>query len=93
MTVVLSAEPYNFNCRAVGIDEGHALIPVDDVLLHWADEIVCAEYRHKDYIVGCLQLLGIKTKVINLNLPDEYDYRDPQLMRIIAERYDSDKSL
>lgn len=45
---VLSNPPYNFNTRAAGIDVGHALIPVDDVLIEWADEIVCMdEYQQK----------------------------------------------
>ena len=89
MAVVLSAPPYNFNCRAVGVDADHALIPIDDVLLHWADEVVCADTYQRDMVEAKLLELKIETKVRSLNLPDEYDYRDPQLMEIIAERYDA----
>lgn len=39
--VVLSSEPYNFNTRAAGLVREFALVPVDKVLLFWADEIVC----------------------------------------------------
>ncbi len=43
--VVLSKEPYNFNTRAAGCVPDYALIKVDAVLIHWADEIVCMEWR------------------------------------------------
>lgn len=80
--VVLAQEPFNFNTRAVGIDTGFAIIPIDEVLIEWADEIVCMdEYQGK--------VLREKTSkpVLVLNIGDSYEYRDPELMRRIAERY------
>ena len=38
---VLSQEPYNYNTRAAGLTKEFALIPVDEVLLNWAQEVVC----------------------------------------------------
>lgn len=38
---VLSQEPYNYNTRAAGLIKEFALVPVDEVLIRWADEIVC----------------------------------------------------
>ena len=78
---VLSNEPYSFNTRAAGIDVGHALIPVDDVLIEWADEIVCMdEYQHK--------ILKEKTDkpVHNLRVGDSFEYRDKGLITIIKMR-------
>jgi predicted protein tyrosine phosphatase len=75
---VLSNEPYNFNTRAAGIDVGHALIPVDDVLLEWADEVVCMdEYQQK--------VLKERTNkpVHNLGIGDNFEYRDKGLVKII----------
>lgn len=83
MAVVLSQEPYNFNTRAAGITEEYALIPVDDVLLHWADEIVVAE----DYMLDELTPL-VDKPIFSLQLPDIYEYRNPELMALIKERYD-----
>lgn len=80
---VLSNEPYNFNTRSVGIDTGHALIPLDDVLLEWADEIVCMdEYQQK-----VLQERTDKP-VINLKIGDNFAYRDKGLVKIIKMHYD-----
>jgi predicted protein tyrosine phosphatase len=80
---VLSNEPYNFNTRAVGIDVGHALIPLDDVLIKWADEIVCMdEYQEK--------VLRERTDkpVINLRIGDNFEYRDKALVFMIRKRYE-----
>ena len=89
---VLGQEPYNYNTRACGIDVGHALIPLDTVLLSWADEIVCMDADQEDRIRSLLQaevLGGLDKKVINLRVPDNYAYRDPELVRLIKEAYNS----
>lgn len=80
--VVLSQEPFNFNTRAAGLIEDFALIPVDDVLLAWADEVVCMTKEQET-------VLKTRTEkpVICLNIPDSFGYRDPQLMTLIKERY------
>ncbi len=83
--VVLSQEPYNYNTRAAGCVEEFALVPVDDVLLLWADEIVCMETRHEK----ALRAMGCTKKIIVLGIPDNFEYRDPYLMKLIAERYAS----
>jgi len=80
--VVLSQEPFNYNTRAVGLTEEYALIPVDDVLLHWADEVVCMEEWMKEGLVS----QDVK-HVICLDIPDKFAYRDPELMELIAKRY------
>lgn len=87
--LVLSQEPFNHNTRAAGIEETYALVVVDEVLVRWADEIVCMTREHRDKLVerfagkgavgrGAIKVLGIA---------DDYDYRDPELMRLIATRY------
>jgi predicted protein tyrosine phosphatase len=83
MAVVLSQEPYNFNTRAAGISQEYALIVVDDVLLHWADEIVVAEDWMKEELAP-----QVDKPVYSLQLPDIYEYRHPELMKLIKERYD-----
>mgnify|MGYP003425547833 CR=1 FL=1 len=89
MAVVLSQEPYNYNTRAAGLSKEYALIPVDDVLLHWADEIVCAESWMSQEIEEMLKALGMEHKdIIALDIPDKYEYRNPELMQLIREKYD-----
>ncbi len=80
---VLSNEPYNFNTRAVGIDEGHALIPLDDVHLEWADEILCMD-EYQEHVIR-----QRSTKPgFNLRIGDNFAYRDKGLITIIRMRCD-----
>ena len=89
IAVVLSQEPYNYNTRAAGLSEEYALILVDDVLLHWADEIVCAESWMSQEIEEMLKALSMEHKdIIALDIPDKYEYRNPELMQLIREKYD-----
>lgn len=81
--VVLSGRPFHYNTRAAGVDTEFALIPVDEVLLEWADEIVCMEDLH----LRQLKNLGCTKTIIVLDLEDCYNYRDPELMKLIAKRY------
>jgi predicted protein tyrosine phosphatase len=80
---VLSQEPYNYNTRAAGVTPEFALIPVDDVLVEWAEEIVCANL---DHFMEMTERYPDRT-IINLNIPDEYDYRQPELIELINKRY------
>jgi len=86
--VVLSQEPYNFNTRAAGISKEYALVEVDDVLLHWADEIVCMEQEQQAGLKARLLSQGIHTtEVICLDIEDSFSYRDPKLVNLIKENY------
>jgi len=87
MAHVLSAEPYNFNTRSAGTSD-FALIPVTDDLLMWADEIVCADSEHTTVINKMLQKLDIDKPLINLRIPDVYEYRNEGLIDLIKLRYD-----
>lgn len=83
--VVLSQEPYNYNTRAAGLVPEFALIPVDNVLLEWADEIVCMT----DDQAGELSIIVPDGKrIVSLDIEDNYGYRDPELIRLIKEKYE-----
>lgn len=79
---VLSNEPYNCNVRAAGAVEEYALIPVDEALIAWADEIVCAGEDHAKH---CATFnIGATNKPVHcLNIPDQFGFRDPKLVQII----------
>lgn len=85
--LVLSQEPFNFNTRAAGVEESYALVPVDGVLIAWADEIVCMTSQH--YSMLAARFSDFHTPITVLNIPDNYPYRDPDLMRLIADNYRS----
>lgn len=78
---VLSQAPYEFNTRAAGCNKEYALIYADDVLIHWADIIICADQDHADSLN-----LDDSKPVYVLNLPDSYSYRDNTLISIIQEK-------
>lgn len=86
---VLGQDPYGYNCRPAGYVQEYALVKVDDVLLTWADEVVCADLEHVYYVKDRLKDLGLDKPLVNLNLPDIYEYRDPELVKLIKERYDA----
>ena len=86
---VLSQEPYNYNTRAAGLTEEFALVPVDKVLLHWADEIVCMSEDQKSDLIDMLFNLQEEKPIISLNIPDMYGYRDPELVELIRTAYDA----
>lgn len=78
VALVLSMEPFNFNTRAAGLDKAFALVHVDDVLIEWADELVCMdEYQER------VLKAATKKPIHNLNIGDSYNYRDPALIAII----------
>lgn len=88
--LVLSQDPFNYNTRAVGISNEYALIPLESVHLHWADEIVTMEKRHAEQVRLALKNAGLSVyapPVYVLDIPDNYTYRDPELMKMIAGRY------
>ena len=88
--VVLSQEPYNYNTRTAGIEPDYALVPVDEVLIMWADEIVCVEPSVRERLWAKFDdaLVASGAKVVTLNIPDNFAYRDPKLMEIIRTQYE-----
>jgi predicted protein tyrosine phosphatase len=82
---VLSNEPYNFNTRAAGLAKEFALVPVDEVLLTWADEIVTMDAKQAEQIRS---MLVDETPIIVLGIPDNFRYRDETLISLIREAYD-----
>lgn len=80
--LLLADEPYNFNTRSAGVNANYALVLVNDILVHWADEIVCMEDGHQ-------QILKHMTNkpIICLNIPNCYKFRSPELFEAIRLKY------
>jgi len=78
------AQEFGYNTRAAGLETEFALIPVDDVLVAWADEIVCMEKWQAEE----LKLRFEPTvSVYALGIEDSYNYRDPLLIELIKKNY------
>jgi predicted protein tyrosine phosphatase len=85
---ILSADPYNFNTRSAGTAE-YALIPVTEDLLMWADEVVCADTEHALWVRDKMMEWMLDKPIIDLQIPDIYEYRNPELIQLIKDRYES----
>ena len=87
MAVVLSMPPYDYNTRSAGT-HSFALVPVTEDLLMWADEVVCADTEHALIIRDKLMEYQLDKPIVNLRIPDNYEYRNPELIMMIRRRYD-----
>lgn len=79
---ILSNAPFNFNTRAVGVEENFALIYVDEVHVHWANEIVVMDDMQKFHVEQIIAEHSLASKPIHvLSVEDDFGYRDPELVR------------
>lgn len=81
---ILSNEPFDFNTRACGADVDFALIPIDPVLVMWADEVVCMNKYQAEQVREFKQLGDKQVHV--LDVPDTFEFRDPELVKIITKK-------
>lgn len=82
----LSEQPFRFNTRAAGIVDSYALIRVDEVLLTWADLIVCMDKEHEEELLAKFPEYSTKPRV-QLGIPDSYQYRNPRLVELVQTRF------
>jgi len=90
---ILSSPPWSFNTRCAGTSDEYAIVPVTEALIVWADVIL---------VMDEIQQLRINTmqnklaeeyeafdykQVINLDIPDDFDYRNPKLVEIMTEKF------
>lgn len=80
---------YNYNVRNCGTYEDWALVPISEALILWADEIVFVNQENYDFVKFTLERLSCLEKCIILDIPDIYNFNDPELINICKEQYDS----
>jgi predicted protein tyrosine phosphatase len=81
---ILSNEPWGFNTRAVGSEREFALVPIDEVLIQWADLLV---FVNQQNAASTARQFDISNKdYIVLDIPDRYECRDPELVQIATEQ-------
>lgn len=85
-------ERAGYNTRSAGSSEYFALIPVSEVLIKWADEIVFVNPHNKQEVLANNPELAseIERKSVVLNIPDQYEYNDSTLRSCIWEQYMED---
>jgi predicted protein tyrosine phosphatase len=73
------------NARSCGSNFNYALIPCSANLINWAEKIVFVngenQWQLEDNFLGHRELLEqIESKAIVLNIPDNFEYMDPELV-------------
>ncbi len=63
--------------------EPSAQIRVNQKLLDWADLIFVMEKKHRIRIKEKFDIEHKKESIINLEIPDDYQYMDPELIEIL----------
>ena len=81
---VLSNPPFNFNTRAVGANPEYAMVLLDAVNVCWADEVVVMDNGQKKQVQALLDEYGWDKPVHVLDVPDNYGYRDPELVEVLT---------
>jgi predicted protein tyrosine phosphatase len=82
-SVVINRE-YGNKTRSAGLSEDFSLIVVDDVLLAWADVVVCMTGMQEAELKG---RITDGTPVQCLHIRDAYAYMDPELQDLILQKY------
>ena len=90
---ILSSEPWNFNTRCAGTSQEYAIVPVTEALVIWSNDILVMDELQQSTINGIQNKLAEEMedyeykRVINLDIADEYSYRDPKLVEIMTEKF------
>lgn len=74
-----------FEVKSAGISL-YAKMPVSTDLLEWADVIFCMENFHKNYLLDKFPEVLADKEINNLDVPDNYIYRELKLIALIKER-------
>ena len=90
---ILSSEPWNYNTRCAGTSDEYAIVPVTEALIVWADVIVCMDAFQQLHINTMQNKIASEyeafdyKQVINLEIDDIYEYRNPKLVEIMTEKF------
>jgi len=72
---------FDYNTRSCGVHD-YALIQYEHVLGEWADEIVAV---NRDIAYFLPEIIPEKLTV--LDIPDDYEYMNPELQKLCLEQY------
>ena len=79
------ADVAELNVTSAGLNP-NAETPVDGDLIAWANVIFVMEPIHKKKLVSKFKLSLKNKKIICLDIPDQYDYMQPELITLLHEK-------
>lgn len=74
-----------FEVASAGLDPG-AGTPVSTEVLEWADVIFVMERAHRNELARKFRTQLKNKRVVCLDIPDEFEYMDPALVRILEAK-------
>ncbi|MCV2362986.1 phosphotyrosine protein phosphatase [Paucibacter aquatile] len=83
---IFSEHP-GIECSSAGLNHG-AENPLTPELLAWADLIFVMERSHKDKLARDFKPHLLGKRVICLNIPDNYKFMDPALVKLLHAKVD-----
>ena len=72
-------------CESAGVHES-ANVPLGPELIEWADIIFVMERAHRNKLTKKFKKYLNGKRIIVLNIPDEYEYMDEALVRLLKSR-------
>lgn len=75
----------NISARSVGTEK-NARRKIQMTDIHWADLIYVMERKHLDWIKARYAEQLKDKKVVNLRIPDKFEYMDPRLVKIFKDK-------
>jgi predicted protein tyrosine phosphatase len=63
-----------------------ATTPVSADLIEWADVVIAMEKAHRNKLTSKFKEAFKSKRLVVLDIPDDYEYMDPDLIRILKAR-------
>jgi len=82
--VIFSSSP-GVETLSAGINDS-AKTPISAELIVWADIVFVMEKSHRDRLKKKFRSELKAKRLVVLDIPDKYDYMDPELVRILTEK-------
>jgi predicted protein tyrosine phosphatase len=79
------SERDDVQCDSAGVSHD-AEMPLSIELVEWADMIFVMEKEHKTKLSAQFKPYLLGKKVICLNIPDNYKFMDPELVKLLDRR-------
>lgn len=76
------AEHPGMECASAGTNRD-ANVPLTPELVEWAEVIFVMERAHRNKLTAKFKRYLANKRVICLDIPDEYDFMDPALVRLL----------
>lgn len=81
---------FGLNTRAVGLETDFALIPIDPVLLNWADTVVVMEFSQAQRVAELCSKNNIpEPEIFNFNIPDKFGWMDSELVKMVENTWNN----